>query len=90
VALGSLGSAMAGAMVFATLPLGVAMAQILAPKSRAMVASLMMGLAYGLGGVMSPLVGRLADLYSLQIVLIGVSFLPLLSLPLILNFPRVR
>jgi MFS transporter, FSR family, fosmidomycin resistance protein len=85
-----LGSAMAGAVVFATLPLGVAMAQILAPKSRAMVASLMMGLAYGLGGVVSPLVGKLADLYSLQSVLTGVSFLPLLSLPLILTFPRLR
>jgi FSR family fosmidomycin resistance protein-like MFS transporter len=85
-----LGSAMAGAMVFATLPLGVAMAQILAPRSRAMVASLMMGLAFGLGGVVSPLVGRLADLYSMQSVLTGVSFLPLLSLPLILTFPRVQ
>ncbi len=85
-----LGSAMAGAMVFATLPLGVAMGQILAPKSRAMVASLMMGLAFGLGGVVSPLVGKLADLYSMQSVLTGVSFLPLLSLPLILTFPRVR
>jgi FSR family fosmidomycin resistance protein-like MFS transporter len=77
-------------MVFASLPLGVAMAQILAPKSRAMVASLMMGLASGLGGVVSPLVGKLADLYSLQSVLTCVSFLPLLSLPLILTFPRVR
>ena len=85
-----LGSAMAGAMVFATLPLGVAMAQMLAPKSRAMVASLMMGLAFGLGGVVSPLVGKLAELYSMQTVLTGVSFLPLLSLPLILTFPRVR
>ncbi|RJR51181.1 MAG: MFS transporter [Desulfobacteraceae bacterium] len=84
------GSAMAGAMVFATLPLGVAMAQTLAPKSRAMVASLMMGFAFGLGGVVSPLVGRLAELYSMQAVLTGVSFLPLLALPLVFTFPRVR
>ena len=84
------GSAMAGAFVFATLPLGVAMAQLLAPKSRSMVASLMMGLAYGLGGVVSPLVGRLAELYSMESVLTGVSFLPLLCLPLIFTFPRIR
>ncbi len=85
-----LGAALAGAMIFATLPLGVAMAQILAPKSRAMVASLMMGFAFGLGGAVSPLVGKLADLYSMQTVLTGLSLLPLVALPLILGFPRVR
>ncbi len=84
------GAGMAGALVFATLPLGVTMAQTLAPGSRAMVASLMMGLAYGLGGLVSPLVGKLADLYSMQSVLTGVSVLPWACLPLILAFPRVR
>ena len=81
---------MAGAMVFATLPLGVTMAQILAPKSRSMVASLMMGLASGLGGALSPVVGKMADLYSIHSVLLGLSILPLLALPLILRFPLVR
>ena len=81
---------MAGAAVFATLPLGVTMAQILAPKGRSMVASLMMGLAFGLGGALSPVVGKLADLYSIYSVLMIVSLLPLLSLPLILTFPRVK
>jgi len=85
-----LGAIMAGAFVLATLPLGVAMAQILAPKGRSMVASLMMGFAFGLGGAISPLVGKLADMYSIHSVLMGVSFLPLLSLPLIFTFPRVR
>ncbi len=78
---------MAGAMVLATMPLGVAMAQILAPKGRSMVASLMMGFAFGLGGAVSPIVGKLADLYSIHSVLIGVSLLPLLTLPLIFTFP---
>lgn len=82
-----LGAIMAGAMVMATMPLGVAMAQILAPKGRSMVASLMMGFAFGLGGAVSPIVGKLADLYSIHRVLIGVSFLPLLTLPLIFTFP---
>lgn len=85
-----IGAVMAGAMVFATLPLGVAMAQMLAPKSRSMVASLMMGFAFGLGGALSPVVGKLADLYSIHSVLMGISLLPLLSLPLILTFPRVK
>ena len=84
------GAALAGAAVFATLPIGVALAQDLAPKSRSMVASLMMGLAYGMGGVLSPVVGKLADLYSMESVLTGVSFLPFLALPLIFRFPKVR
>jgi len=85
-----LGAIMAGALVLATLPLGVAMAQILAPKGKSMVASLMMGFAFGLGGIIAPLVGKLADIYSIHSVLMGVSFLPLLSLPLIFTFPQVR
>ena len=84
------GAILAGAFVLATLPLGVAMAQILAPKGRSMVASLMMGFAFGLGGFVSPLVGKLADLYSIHAVLTGVSLIPLLTLPLIAIFPRVK
>ncbi|MFH1481639.1 MAG: MFS transporter, partial [Pseudomonadota bacterium] len=85
-----IGAITAGATVLATLPLGVAMAQILAPKGRSMVASLMMGFAFGLGGAVSPVVGKLADIYSIHSVLMGISLLPLLSLPLIFTFPRVK
>ena len=85
-----IGAIIAGATVLATLPLGVAMAQILAPKSRSMVASLMMGFSFGLGGAVSPMVGKLADLYSIHSVLTGISLLPLLCLPLIFTFPRVK
>lgn len=84
------GAAAAGAAVLATMPLGVAMAQTLAPKGRSMVASLMMGFAFGLGGAVSPLVGKLADIYSIQTVLVWMSFLSLFSLPFIFYFPRVK
>jgi MFS transporter, FSR family, fosmidomycin resistance protein len=84
------GAFVAGGIVLATMPLGVAMAQTLAPKGRSMMASLMMGLAYGLGGAVSPIVGKLADLHSIQAVLTGVSCLPLLTLPLVAVFPRVK
>ena len=83
------GAALAGFFNLATMPLGVVMAQSLAPKGRSMVASLMMGFAYGLGGMMSPLVGKLADLYSIEQTLFGVAFIPLLTLALILNFPAI-
>ena len=81
---------LAGGAVLASMPLGVAMAQALAPKGRSMVASLMMGFAFGLGGAISPLVGKFADLYSIRTVLFYASFVPLLTLPFIFSFPRVR
>jgi FSR family fosmidomycin resistance protein-like MFS transporter len=81
------GAVVAGAVVLATLPLGVAMAQTLAPRGRSMVASLMMGFAFGLGGAVSPLVGKLADAYSIEDVLTGTALLALATLPLIALFP---
>ncbi len=85
-----LGAALAGFVMMATLPLGVAMAQELAPQGRSMVASLMMGLAFGLGGVVSPLVGKLADLFTIHTVLIWVSLVPLATLVPIYFFPEMK
>lgn len=83
------GAALAGFFNLATMPLGVVMAQALAPKGRSMVASLMMGFAYGLGGMMAPLVGKLADIFSIESTLSGIALLPLLTLVLIALFPAV-
>jgi FSR family fosmidomycin resistance protein-like MFS transporter len=55
-----------------------------------MVASLMMGLAFGLGGIISPAIGKLADLFSIEQVLFWIAFIPLFSLGIILHFPSVR
>ncbi len=73
----------AGFMTLATLPLGVAMGQELAPKGKSMVSSLMMGLAFGTGGLLTPLTGKLADMYSIRPVLTVVAMLPLLTTALI-------
>ncbi len=73
-----------------TLPIGVVMAQELAPKGRSMVASLMMGFAYGLGGAFSPLVGKIADVTSIEAALFGLAFIPLVTVVVIWFFPRVR
>jgi FSR family fosmidomycin resistance protein-like MFS transporter len=83
------GAFAAGLFVMASLPVGVVMAQELAPRGRSMVASLMMGFAYGLGGIVSPLVGKLADLFSIETVLLHVAFIPLVTLVLIFFFPEV-
>jgi FSR family fosmidomycin resistance protein-like MFS transporter len=79
---------LAGFFSLATLPLGVALGQQLAPKGRSMVSSLMMGLALGIGGVMSPIVGWLADLYSLQTVLVFLTGAPLLAAALSVRLPE--
>ena len=84
-----LGAFTAGLFVLATLPIGVVMAQELAPRGRSMVASLMMGFAYGLGGVISPVIGKLSDMFSIQTVLMYVAFIPLLTLVIIFFFPDV-
>lgn len=85
-----LGAILSGAAVLASLPIGVVMAQTLAPRGRSMVASLMMGFAYGLGGMLSPVVGKLADLSSIQTVLTWITVIPLATLPIIACFPGVR
>jgi FSR family fosmidomycin resistance protein-like MFS transporter len=79
---------LAGGFNMASLPLGVVMAQKIAPKGRSMVASLMMGFAYGLGGVVSPVVGKLADLFSIQQVLFWTALIPLVTIGLIAFFPE--
>jgi FSR family fosmidomycin resistance protein-like MFS transporter len=72
-----------GFFVLATLPLGVALAQKMAPGGKSMASSLMMGLAYGAGGLLTPLTGKLADIFSLRPVLSILAFIPILSITLI-------
>jgi MFS transporter, FSR family, fosmidomycin resistance protein len=78
---------LAGFFVMASLPLGVTMAQEIAPKGKSMVSSLMMGLAWGTGGMMAPIAGRMADIFSIRPVLALLTIIPLLSLGLIAMLP---
>jgi FSR family fosmidomycin resistance protein-like MFS transporter len=48
----------------------------------------MMGFAYGLGGVFTPLTGRLGDVFGLESVLLYSAFVPLVTLVLIAKFPK--
>jgi FSR family fosmidomycin resistance protein-like MFS transporter len=80
---------LAGGFNMASLPLGVVMAQKIAPKGRSMVASLMMGLAFGTGGIFSPIVGKLGDIFTIQSVLLILVCIPVLSLIPIYFIPEV-
>lgn len=85
-----LGSCLSGFCIMATLPMGVAMAQELAPRGKSMVSSLMMGFAFGMGGMLTPLTGRLADAYSLRGVLEVLAVVPVLTIGLVAFFPGKR
>ena len=81
------GAFVAGFFVMASLPLGVTMAQEIAPKGKSMVSSLMMGLAWGTGGMMVPLAGKMADIFTIRPVLSVFAIIPLLTLGLIAMLP---
>ena len=74
----------------ATMPLGVAMAQELAPRGRSMVSSLMMGLAFGFGGMLAPVTGKLADIFSIREVLYFLAIIPLLTIFVISMLPEKK
>jgi FSR family fosmidomycin resistance protein-like MFS transporter len=74
---------LAGFFIMAPLPLGVALAQRLAPQGKSMASSLMMGLAVGMGGLLTPLTGKLADIFTIQPVLAVLAIIPLLTAVLI-------
>jgi MFS transporter, FSR family, fosmidomycin resistance protein len=79
---------LAGFFVMASMPLGVTMAQEIAPKGKSMVSSLMMGLTWGTGGMMTPLAGKMADVFSIRPVLAALAIIPLLTVGLIAMLPE--
>jgi len=79
---------LSGFFIMATLPLGVTLAQTLAPKGRSMVSSLMMGFAFGLGGSMTPIAGAFADAFSIRPVLAAAALIPLALLALVSFLPE--
>lgn len=73
----------------ATIPLGVALAQKLAPKGKSMASSLMMGLAFGTGGLLTPLTGKLADIFMIRPVLTVIAIVPVLTVvPVVFLFSK--
>jgi FSR family fosmidomycin resistance protein-like MFS transporter len=68
-----------GFMLQSTLPVNVTFAQLIAPISAATVSSLMMGFAWGTGGISVPFVGMLADRIGIERTLTAMALLPLLA-----------
>jgi FSR family fosmidomycin resistance protein-like MFS transporter len=76
-----------GFLLQSTLPVNVTFAQTIAPISAATVSSLMMGFAWGMGGLCVPFVGMLADHVGIETTLTTMSALPLLAATLALPLP---
>ena len=60
-------------------PLTIVLAQSWVPKHRSTVSALLMGFAWGVGGMLAPLFGGVADIYGLGPALAAVGSLPQLG-----------
>jgi FSR family fosmidomycin resistance protein-like MFS transporter len=82
--------AVGGFLLQSTLPVNVTFAQMIAPISAATVSSLMMGFAWGAGGVIVPFVGMLADRIGIERTLTIMAFMPLAAAALALPLPSAQ
>ena len=80
--------AVGGFFLQSTLPVNVTFGQALAPVSAATVSSLMMGFAWGTGGLSVPFVGMVADRIGIEPTLRGLSIVPLGAAALALPLPE--
>jgi FSR family fosmidomycin resistance protein-like MFS transporter len=78
--------AVAGLFTLGSTPVGVVAAQECLPGRTALVSGLVMGMAWGVGGLVLTPVGWLADRFGLLVVMNGVAWLPLLAGTLMLLY----
>lgn len=79
--------AIGGLFLQSTLPVNVTFGQALAPVSAATVSSLMMGFAWGTGGLSVPFVGLVADRIGIEPTLAGLALVPLIAAAIALALP---
>jgi FSR family fosmidomycin resistance protein-like MFS transporter len=82
--------ALGGLVLLSTLPVNVVMAQDLIPQSASVVSALMMGFAWGTGGMMVPIIGKIADIAGLERALMLVVLFPAFGFILSLLLPKKR
>jgi FSR family fosmidomycin resistance protein-like MFS transporter len=79
--------AVGGFLLQSTLPVNVTFGQMIAPISAATVSSLMMGFAWGMGGLAVPFVGMLADRVGIERTLALMALTPLAAAALAIPLP---
>ncbi|HEY3383958.1 MAG TPA: MFS transporter [Vicinamibacterales bacterium] len=77
-----------GFFLGSTLPVNITYAHAIAPVATGTVSSLMLGVAWGVGGLAVPLVGMLGDTIGLQPALGMLAFLPAIAALLTLRLPE--
>ena len=77
-----------GFFLGSTLPVNIAYAHVIAPVATGTVSSLMLGVAWGVGGLAVPLVGMIGDAVGLQAALLMLGVLPALAAVLTLRLPE--
>jgi FSR family fosmidomycin resistance protein-like MFS transporter len=77
-----------GVCLQSTLPVNITYAHSIAPVSAATVSSLMMGFAWGTGGLAAPAVGMLADHVGVARALTIMALLPLVAAACSIPLPR--
>jgi FSR family fosmidomycin resistance protein-like MFS transporter len=77
-----------GFFLGSTLPVNIAYAHAIAPVATGTVSSLMLGVAWGVGGLAVPLVGMVGDAVGLQAALLMLGALPAVAALLTLRLPE--
>jgi MFS transporter, FSR family, fosmidomycin resistance protein len=77
-----------GFFLGSTLPVNITFAHAIAPVAAGTVSSLMLGVAWGVGGLAVPLIGLAGDHVGLQPALLVVALLPALGGLLTLRLPE--
>jgi FSR family fosmidomycin resistance protein-like MFS transporter len=77
-----------GFFLGSTLPVNITYAHVIAPVAAGTVSSLMLGVAWGVGGLAVPLVGMAGERVGLQPALLVVAMLPALGALLTLRLPE--
>jgi FSR family fosmidomycin resistance protein-like MFS transporter len=80
--------ALGGFFLQSTLPVNVTFAHQIAPVSAATVSSLMMGFAWGTGGLTAPIVGAIADRIGIAHTLTMIACMPIIGAACALPLPR--
>ena len=84
------GLVVGGFILLFTIPVNVVMAQRLAPAQAGTVSALMMGFAWGMAGmVFIPLIGVLADTFTLHHVLASLLVFPVIGFLLTMKLEKL-
>ena len=81
---------LAGFILNSSTPINIVMAQEMLPSNTSIGSSFMMGLGWGIGGLLSTPFGALADVINIPAAMSGLSFIPLFTTVFAIMLPNDR